>query len=202
MELNNIICELSNLLPQLSGFIDQFNSLVVSSGVNVFTDHVGNMSVDIPNSMTDVDASNVVKRLSIIDRLINTQGSAINDLLQAGMKIEKELKKYGEPEIGNHSTLLQNWKKAHPDLIIARWKKEAEKTKEEIKTKDNQIAQLQEELQLEREEAKKALQKAQEWRERQLKEITEQKDQEIKILQEKVKQLESQLANYIQVPPK
>jgi|1185.fasta_scaffold27552_2 uncharacterized tellurite resistance protein B-like protein len=92
MELNNIICELSNLLPQLSGFIDQFNSLVVSSGVNVFTDHAGNMSVDIPNSMTDVDASNVVKRLSIIDRLINTQGSAINDLLQAGMKIEKELK--------------------------------------------------------------------------------------------------------------
>jgi hypothetical protein len=64
------------------------------------------------------------------------------------------------------------------------------------------ITTLEAELQMEREEAEKALIKAQEWRERQIKEIKEQKNKEIKNLQEKVEQLASQLANYIQVLPK
>jgi len=44
-------------------------------------------------------------------------------------------------------------------------------------TKNN--TQLEEELQIEREEAERALDKAKEWREKQLNEITDQKDKEI-----------------------
>jgi len=48
---------------------------------------------------------------------------------------------------------------------------------------------------MEHEEAEKALQKAQEWRERQLKEITTQKDKEIENLKKQVSQLQSQLVS-------
>jgi len=58
-----------------------------------------------------------------------------------------------------------------------------------------QIQGLEAELELEREESKKALDKAQEWRERQIKEVTEQKDQQIQKLQVRIKELEKQLTN-------
>ena len=58
-----------------------------------------------------------------------------------------------------------------------------------------QIQDLEAELELEREESKKALDKAQEWRERQIKEVTEQKDQQIQKLQVRIKELEKQLTN-------
>jgi hypothetical protein len=92
MELYDIIGEVTRLLPQLSEFIAQFNNLVANSGVNVFTDCAGNMSVDIPDSMSVADGSNIVKRLGIIDRLINTHGSTINELLQQGLNLEKQIK--------------------------------------------------------------------------------------------------------------
>jgi hypothetical protein len=53
--------------------------------------------------------------------------------------------------------------------------------------------ELKSELEMEREEIKKALDKSKEWRERQIKEITEQKDQQIEQLQNKIKELERQL---------
>jgi hypothetical protein len=93
MELNDIICEISRLLPQLAEFIGQFNNLVSSSGVNVFTDSAGNMSVDIPNAMSEIDSDKVVKKLGIIDRLINTQGCTIKELLQQGLDIENQIKR-------------------------------------------------------------------------------------------------------------
>jgi len=51
---------------------------------------------------------------------------------------------------------------------------------------------------MEREEAAKALEKAQEWRERQLREITKQKDKEIEQLKTKITELEQK----IEIPPK
>jgi hypothetical protein len=91
-DLNTVIIEISRLLPQLGEFITQFNNLVSSSGVNVLSDAAGNMSVDIPTTMNNVDASQVVRRLGIIDRLINTHGTTINELLQQGLDMEKQIK--------------------------------------------------------------------------------------------------------------
>ena len=81
--------EVGKLLPQLSNFIGQFDSTIAKTGVNVVTDAMGNMSIDIPNSMPDIEANKVSTRLGIIDRLINTRGQEINLLLQKGLQLSK-----------------------------------------------------------------------------------------------------------------
>jgi hypothetical protein len=62
---------------------------------------------------------------------------------------------------------------------IARLESKINLLQEAVAELEEQNAQLEEELQMEREEAEKALEKAKEWRERQLKEITGWKDKEI-----------------------
>jgi hypothetical protein len=91
LELTNILVEINTLLPQLSNFLTQFNSVVIETGVNVVSDSVGNMAIDVPNAMPDVDANNVSKRLGIIDRLITSHGNNINDLFNKGLTIENKL---------------------------------------------------------------------------------------------------------------
>jgi hypothetical protein len=87
--LFDIVSEVNKLLPQLSNFIAQFDTTVVKSGVNVITDTVGSMSIDVPNSMPEVEANKVSTKLGIIDRLINTRGQEINILLQKGLQLSK-----------------------------------------------------------------------------------------------------------------
>lgn len=84
-----VVSEVGKLLPQLSSFIAQFDATVVKSGVNVMTDAVGSMSIDVPNSMPDAEASQISTRLGVIDRLINTRGQEINLLLQKGLQLSK-----------------------------------------------------------------------------------------------------------------
>ena len=90
--LTEIVSSITYMLPQLSGFIEQFNNVVQQFNVNVITDSFGNMSVDVPAHMSDSQANNVSKRLGIIDKLINSHGSSINELFQKGLKIEDGLK--------------------------------------------------------------------------------------------------------------
>jgi hypothetical protein len=80
------------MLPQLSGFIEQFNNVVKEFNVNVVTDTFGNMSVDVPMDMTDSQANFVSKKLGVIDKLINSHGTSINELFQKGLKIEGNIK--------------------------------------------------------------------------------------------------------------
>lgn len=92
MNILEIITEINTLLPQLADFIGQFNTVVSQSGINVVTDSVGNMDIDVPKNMSDDIANNVSTRIGIIDRLITTRGQEINDLLQKGINLEKNLK--------------------------------------------------------------------------------------------------------------
>jgi hypothetical protein len=92
IDLINIISEVNALLPQLSGFISQFNNIVAETNINVITDSSGDMSIDVPNTMSDVDADNISKRIGIVDRLINSQGSKISHLLEKGLSIEEKLR--------------------------------------------------------------------------------------------------------------
>lgn len=87
--LLEVISEVTNLLPQLANFISQFDATVLKSGVNVLTDTAGNMSIDVPNIMSDVEANKISTRLGIIDRLVNTRGQEINVLLQKGQELAK-----------------------------------------------------------------------------------------------------------------
>ena len=91
-ELTEITIKISELLPQLSDFIDQFNHVVSATNINIITDSYGNMSMDVPNTMTPAEEEEVGKRICIIDRLITTRGQEINDLLQKGLSIENQLK--------------------------------------------------------------------------------------------------------------
>lgn len=91
LDISSIINDINGLLPQLSNFIDQFNNLVTSTNINVVTDTAGNMSIDVPLNMSDVDANNISKRLGIIDRLITTHQTNLSDLFQKGTEIENKL---------------------------------------------------------------------------------------------------------------
>jgi hypothetical protein len=90
------------MLPQLVNFIEQFNDVVKEYHVNVITDSAGNMSVDVPVNMPPKQVNYVSMRLGIIDTLINSHGSSINDLFQKGLSIENKLK-LSDP---NYSSLL------------------------------------------------------------------------------------------------
>lgn len=90
-DFTEILTKLNELLPQLSEFIGQFNHVVLSNNINVTTDSMGNMSIDVPSSMPDVQADTLSKRVGIIDRLITTRGQEIDGLLQRGLEIEKKI---------------------------------------------------------------------------------------------------------------
>jgi hypothetical protein len=92
VELINVISEIDRLLPQLAGFITQFNDFVNETGINVFTDVAGNMSIDVPTNMSDSAVTKVHNKIGVIDRLINNHGTSLNDLFKQGANIEQRLK--------------------------------------------------------------------------------------------------------------
>jgi hypothetical protein len=92
-ELAELTVKINELLPQFSDFISQFNNLIISNSINVIIDTSGNMTLDVPITMSDIDAQNIGKRIGIIDRLIITRGQEIDQLLQKGLSIEADLKK-------------------------------------------------------------------------------------------------------------
>jgi hypothetical protein len=90
--ISEILTEVNTLLPQFANFINQFHTTISESGINVVTDSMGNLSIDVPQNMSDSVANNFSTRIGIIDRLITTRGQEINDLLQKGIHVEKNLK--------------------------------------------------------------------------------------------------------------
>jgi predicted component of type VI protein secretion system len=92
VELTEIAMKINEMLPQLSDFIGQFNNVVSTTNINVITDSSGNMSIDVPVTMSDIEAEKISKRINIIDRLITLRGQEINDLLQKGLNLETKLK--------------------------------------------------------------------------------------------------------------
>jgi len=90
-DLLEIVQTVDLLLPQLSGFIDQFHKVVTDNNINVFTDAYGNMSIDIPSSMSDSDGHKISDRINVIDRVITSRGQEIDTLLNKGLNIEKNI---------------------------------------------------------------------------------------------------------------
>jgi NADH-ubiquinone oxidoreductase chain 3 len=90
-DLTDIVLSVSRSMPQLSDFINQFNTVVSKENINVVSDVQGNLSIEVPASMSDAVADQVSLRINIIDRLINTKGSEINDLLQKGLGLQNKI---------------------------------------------------------------------------------------------------------------
>ena len=80
-------------LSQLSLFIGQFNDLVVSNDINVITDSSGNISIDVPKSMTEEHQIKLARKVGIIDRLISERSSNLDVLFKEGLELEKNIKK-------------------------------------------------------------------------------------------------------------
>ena len=111
LDLFNIITELNTLLPQLADFIHQFHNLVNQSGINVVTDIMGNMSIDVPKDMPDSVVNNISKRIGIIDRLVTTRGQEINELLQRGLSVENKIKLENPQYLSQLSDIIAEFKR-------------------------------------------------------------------------------------------
>lgn len=92
IDLGEVVNKVSELMPQFSDFIVQFNNVVMDNSINVITEANGNMSLDVPSSMSDNKAEQLSKRISVLDRLITTRGEEIDTLLHKGLEIEKNIK--------------------------------------------------------------------------------------------------------------
>ncbi|RYE13188.1 MAG: hypothetical protein EOP34_09350 [Rickettsiales bacterium] len=109
--ITEILAEIDTLLPQLANFIGQFNSTVSQSGIHVVTDVAGNMGIDIPGDMSQEVGNKLGVRIGIIDRLITTRGQEINDLLQKGISLEKNLKITDPNYVSQITDRLEEFKK-------------------------------------------------------------------------------------------
>jgi NADH-ubiquinone oxidoreductase chain 3 len=110
MDIPDIIAEVNTLLPQLAKFIAQFNTAVNQSGVSVITDTVGNMQLDVPNSMSDEAAQKISTRIGIIDRLITTQGQQIRDLLHKATELETSIRAANPDYVSKITSQVQEFK--------------------------------------------------------------------------------------------
>jgi hypothetical protein len=111
MGIPEILAELNSLLPQLSDFINNFNTTVNQSGINVVTDSIGNLSLDVPKEMPDAVANKMSTRIGIIDRLITTKGQEINELLQKGINLENKHKMDNSHYVSQLTDKIQEFKR-------------------------------------------------------------------------------------------
>jgi len=92
LELDGLIASLNQIIPQLSGFVSQFNDIQIANDVKVLSDSIGNMYLDVPASMPKPFENMLTTRLGIIDRLCNTHGQSITQLLDKGRLLEEQLR--------------------------------------------------------------------------------------------------------------
>ena len=91
----DVISEITRSLDQYKEFIQQFNQTVNEHNLNVITDGNNCMSLDVPNSMSEEKATEVVKKVRIIDSLIKAKQESLSktfsDTLTSENKTNPEL---------------------------------------------------------------------------------------------------------------
>ena len=75
------------------------------------TDSIGNLSIVVPQNMSDSAASKVSTRIGIIDRLITTRGQEINDLFQKGTILENKLRMENPNHVSELAPKIEQFKK-------------------------------------------------------------------------------------------
>ena len=92
-DLMGIIIELNKLLPQVQSFITDWHSTIAHYGINVITDVNGDLSIDVPSKLKDVDVNTCTKKIKILDSLIHDRFNSIEKTLDKGYTFEMDLKK-------------------------------------------------------------------------------------------------------------
>jgi hypothetical protein len=109
--LSEIIAQVDSILPQLANFIGQFNTTVSQSGINVITDTMGSMSIDVPQGMSEEAANKLSIRIGVIDNLIAAKSQTVNDLLQKGTVLENKLKVLDSQYVSQLTDRMQEYKR-------------------------------------------------------------------------------------------
>jgi hypothetical protein len=111
MGISEIVTQIDNILPQLANFISQFNSTVSQSGITVITDNIGNMSIEVPQNLSEKLGNELSSRVGVIDRLITTRSQDISDLLQKGTILENKLKINDSQYVSQLTDRMQEYKR-------------------------------------------------------------------------------------------
>ena len=90
-DLSAIILSIGSHMSEFATFINKFDSTVVQNSINVISDSQGNLSIEVPSTMSDDTAQKVTTRIQIIDRLIATRQSDISDLIQKGLALQNKI---------------------------------------------------------------------------------------------------------------
>jgi hypothetical protein len=109
--LSEIVTQIDAILPQLANFINQFNTTVIQSNITVITDTVGNMSIEVPQNISEEMGNKLSTRVGIIDRLITTKFQAVNDLLQKGAVLENKLRLADSQYVSQLTDRMQEYKR-------------------------------------------------------------------------------------------
>lgn len=90
-DLTSIILTIGSHMSELTTFINKFDTTVIENGINVITDSKGNLSIDVPSTMSEDVANKVATRINIIDSLITKRQSDIGDLIQKGLALQNKI---------------------------------------------------------------------------------------------------------------
>jgi hypothetical protein len=111
LAISEIVSQIDSLLPQLASFINQFNTTVSQSEISVITDTIGNMSIDVPQHISEELANKLTNKIGVIDRLITTRSQDISDLIKQGTILEEKLKLADSHYVSQLSDRMQEYKR-------------------------------------------------------------------------------------------
>jgi hypothetical protein len=111
MVISEIVTDIDKFLPQLAHFISHFNTTVTQHGITVITDTIGNMSIEVPQNISEEAGIQLSNRVGVIDRLITTRSQEISDLLQKGAVLENKLKLDNSQYVSQLTDRMQEYKR-------------------------------------------------------------------------------------------
>ena len=91
MQMDAVIANLNHFIPQYSNFIDSIIAVQTKYNV-IIVDQLGNLSVDVPENMTEATQEEVVKKVRILDNLCSQRSMEIETELDKGRSIENQIK--------------------------------------------------------------------------------------------------------------
>lgn len=92
-ELKDYNKEIDRLNQNLRGYTKKLNELKDKHDINYSSDSAGNLSIDVPATMSDSQAADLSRRVGVIDRLYNTQQETFKSVSSSALAKTEEFKK-------------------------------------------------------------------------------------------------------------
>jgi hypothetical protein len=92
-ELRDSNKEIDNLNQNLRGYTKKLKELKNQHDINYSLDSAGNLSIDVPATMSDTQAADLSRRVGVIDRLYNTQQETFKSVSNSALAKTEEFKR-------------------------------------------------------------------------------------------------------------